>query len=650
MYDALDQQLAAGTDATTGSSGPASAAYDALRRAITARELGEAIARVGFPGQVYPAGSQHHATATRLVSAWQALTREEATAAGRPDAFLASLDLGFELRRINFLQGRIGRGMKAMTPDLDFMQQREMRRALDKAYVEVVTRARVLRYRNPTPTDVQVAVRKELGAIEAAVDLSAPPQHVDGALRSRLQPGQPLRQAIDSLMATFDDGLDLELSRRQSRAAVASDPTLRSLWDWFAVYDEAMLPLRDLLPGENDDIEVLRVSPRDTWRLVDDSKQGPKLAGSQIHHFGGFFSAEWRRNDILWGRLDAAERLISALWPASAGGDGTDEDKARRRRASDDQRDGLIAEAHAAIIGDVLRDDAYRSLLGRLVEGGLPPKPVPPAPVPAAEVALVLKAIRQNYRPPPPPPPQTNVIMAARAARVANGVGEGLPMAPGPLHQVRVWSGRGVQLGAGLVEMALANRARSIVARHLLDVAIIAAVLMIVLGGLVGGPGVTSFGWIVLLTTIGVRLAVALLASWLAYGRWKLGVAVAAIVIVGLVVYGLASWSGWPRAAAMLGIGLAVGLVLASVPALLRRRASTTVKKTKPGEPSKAVPARPIAAIALAVVVLAAIAGAAVGHGHNELSARVCRMDDGWYRTVAARVAVVSCSPDSAGT
>ena len=94
VYDALDQELAVGTDTTTGASGPASAAYDALRRAITARELGEAIARVGFPDRGYPAGSQHHATATRMVSAWQALTRGEATAADRPDTFLASLDLG----------------------------------------------------------------------------------------------------------------------------------------------------------------------------------------------------------------------------------------------------------------------------------------------------------------------------------------------------------------------------------------------------------------------------------------------------------------------------------------------------------------------------------------------------------------------------
>jgi Protein of unknown function (DUF3376) len=576
------------------------------------------------------------------VSAWRVLTEQHATVAQQPATFLDSLDLGFELRRINFLQGRIGGDMKTTAPDDAFVQQRDMRRALDKAYVEVATRARVLRYRDPKPTEVVTAVRNALGVIEVDVDFSASPQEIDAALTRRLQTGQPLRVAIDALMATFGDGLKLDLARAQSRAAIVTDPTLTVLWDRFEVYDEAMLPLRDLLPGENDDIEVLRVSPRDTWRLVDDSKQGPKLAGTQVHHFGGFFSPEWRRNDILWGRLDAAERLISALWPTSGDSGDVDDAAARRRRQSDADRDALIAEAHAAIVADVLTDKDYRALLGRLVEGGLAADP--PSPVPAAEVQTVLTAIRENYKPPPPPTAQTNVVMAARAARVADNLGRGLPVPPGPLRQVRVWMGRGVQLGAGMVEMALANRTRSIVGRHLLDVAVIAAVLMIVLGGLVGGPGVTSFGWIVLLTTIGLRLVVALLASWLAYGRWKLGVLIVAVVVVGLVVYGLVSWSGWPRAVAMLGIGLVVGLVLASVPGLVRRRAAP--KLTRSG--SK--PALPVAAVALAVVVLLAIAGAAAGHGHNQLGDRVCRMDDSWYRTVATRVAVVSCPPEiSAG-
>ena len=223
--------------------------------------------------------------------------------------------------------------MKAMAPELDFTAPTTMRRALDKAYVEAATRARVLRYRNPTPTE---SCKWRCAGAGRHRDHRRPEcPAATGERRHSRVGSNPASHCDKPSMASWPSlltGSSWRCPAARAAAAVASDPTLRSLWDSFAVYDEAMLPLRDLLPGENDDIEVLRVSPRDTWRLVDDSKQGPKLAGSQIHHFGGFFSAEWRRNDILWGRLDAAERLISALWPASGDGDGTDEDKARRRQ------------------------------------------------------------------------------------------------------------------------------------------------------------------------------------------------------------------------------------------------------------------------------------------------------------------------------
>jgi hypothetical protein len=451
--------------------------------------------------------------------------------------------------------------------------------------------------------------------MERGVDFTGPPTDVDVQLRALLQPGLAVRVAVDALMAEFAAGLALPDARRRSLEAVTGDAELTALWHRFAAYDEATLPLRDLLPGENDDIEVLRVSPRDTWRLVDDAARGPKLAGTQVHHFGGFFSADWRRNDILWGRLDAAERLISALWPATA-------DPA--------QRDELIANAHAGIIGDVLRDADYRALLGALVPGGLSAT-VPDGPVPTTEITAVISAIRENYRIPPPPPAQARVELATRAARVADGVARGLPATPGPLAPVRTWAGRIVHVATSLVELALPNRVSSILGRHLLDVALIAGVLIIVLGGLVGGPGVTSFGWVVVLTVLGLRLALALVRSWLAHGRWKLGVAIAAALVVAVVVYGLLSWSGWPRAVAFLAIGLAVGLVLGVLPALLHRR-------PRHG-------ATPVVAAALAVVVLIALATAAVGHGRNDVADRVCRLDDSWYRTVAERVVVVSCAP-----
>ena len=189
-------------------------------------------------------------------------------------------------------------------------------------------------------------------------------------------------------------------------------------------------------------------------------------------------------------------------------------------------RDELIAAAHAGIIGDVLRDAHYRALLGALVPGGLPAA-VPDGPVPDTEVAAVIAAIKENYRIPPPPDAQAQVELATRAARVADGVAKGLPATPGPLAPVRTWAGRIVHVAAGLVELALPNRVSSILGRHLLDVALIAGVLIIVLGGLVGGPGVTSFGWVVVLTVLGVRLVARVARSWLAHGRWKLGVAAA---------------------------------------------------------------------------------------------------------------------------
>jgi predicted acylesterase/phospholipase RssA len=38
-----------------------------------------------------------------------------------------------------------------------------------------------------------------------------------------------------------------------------------------------------------------------------------RLAGASLGHFGGFLDRDWRRNDLMWGRLDGAEVLIRAI-------------------------------------------------------------------------------------------------------------------------------------------------------------------------------------------------------------------------------------------------------------------------------------------------------------------------------------------------
>ncbi len=67
---------------------------------------------------------------------------------------------------------------------------------------------------------------------------------------------------------------------------------------------------------ESRTVDILRMSPREATSLTSDPKeQREKLAGVTLGHFGAFLDPIWRRNDIMWGRLDAAEILIKTLCP-----------------------------------------------------------------------------------------------------------------------------------------------------------------------------------------------------------------------------------------------------------------------------------------------------------------------------------------------
>ena len=91
-----------------------------------------------------------------------------------------------------------------------------------------------------------------------------------------------------------------------------------------------LLPMGYRVVDEADPVEVIRISPQDADSLIDENVpddptgKRTKLGGVAIGHFGGFFDQGWRKNDILWGRLDAAERIIETVLSAGAsdGGEG----------------------------------------------------------------------------------------------------------------------------------------------------------------------------------------------------------------------------------------------------------------------------------------------------------------------------------------
>jgi patatin-related protein len=100
-------------------------------------------------------------------------------------------------------------------------------------------------------------------------------------------------------------------------APSAARDFVRNEYESFEKYDSAAFPIT--FGTDVDDsrpIDIHRISPRDAKARDQDVLAGrEKLRGQRLGAFGGFLDETWRRNDILWGRLDGAERLITMLLP-----------------------------------------------------------------------------------------------------------------------------------------------------------------------------------------------------------------------------------------------------------------------------------------------------------------------------------------------
>ncbi|HSK70252.1 MAG TPA: patatin-like protein, partial [Pyrinomonadaceae bacterium] len=94
---------------------------------------------------------------------------------------------------------------------------------------------------------------------------------------------------------------------------------LKNYYLLFDSYDQISFPIFFETPvGEAVEVDVIRISSRDADSLIneeDKNEERRKLAGNTLFNFGAFLDRKWRLNDIMWGRLDGAERLIETLLP-----------------------------------------------------------------------------------------------------------------------------------------------------------------------------------------------------------------------------------------------------------------------------------------------------------------------------------------------
>jgi patatin-related protein len=287
--------------------------------------------------------------------------------------FLLFFDVQYRLRRIRHMWRRIqAEYIQPRAPVADRPQYREeLQRIKSKLGGPYGSLQRLIRKPvfDATETEQGIFTLAELSLIvEPPADLAVWPtlagyawsgERSDRGSRKRAEFVLQVRQRrVDvTALANILAGRFRPVMIAASEAALASfadDPSVtgpakaarffaRREYEDFEKYDSAAFPITfgtDV--DDSSPIDVHRISPDDAVARQDDVLRGrPKLRGQVLGAFGGFLDATWRRNDILWGRLDGAERIIGMLLP------GPDKATAAMRRR-------LIDEAHQEIVVEVL--------------------------------------------------------------------------------------------------------------------------------------------------------------------------------------------------------------------------------------------------------------------------------------------------------
>ncbi len=256
---------------------------------------------------------------------------------------LLDADIDYRLRKLSFLIRKATPPKTAPPPSERVKAARaSLKKTYDKIYVirgelrdALQNWVRGLLTQEAEKSLADIAVRKKDDRRDAIQQMVASLRKEGDHLKTILS--TVTREPLISAAKEADDAL----------AGEAADITrLRRYYEQFENYDMVIFPMAQKGGiDEGVDVDIVRVSPRDV-------RNPHKLQGSQLGHFGGFLEDDWRRNDILWGRLDAAEAIICRMLP--------DMDQC--------QRYAIVEEAQRAIIAEQLGSDLRK----RLTEASAP--------------------------------------------------------------------------------------------------------------------------------------------------------------------------------------------------------------------------------------------------------------------------------------
>ena len=294
---------------------------------LKARRVAESVADVFCEALDYPYHSRHAYLARRLVRAW--LTKEGAL---EPPAYiegeghrlskaqmelLRAFDVPFRVRRIRALAQTVNAAYSRLPEDPN-------ERSAARSQLDACKKALA---------DIAFAYEVSLG------DVDEVREQIISILDSVITDGidriiDELQTDADAIIDRFSSDLSTVYEALLRRFSVTGKERNRRIADavgrmpdWarnevttslavFPFIDLTVFPLTDAAAVTDlITIEAMRISPQDSVLLSQDPK---RLKGRELHTLAGFLRRSAREHDLMWGRLDGAERLIELIVAAAA--------------------------------------------------------------------------------------------------------------------------------------------------------------------------------------------------------------------------------------------------------------------------------------------------------------------------------------------
>ncbi|SDU20658.1 patatin-like protein [Stappia sp. ES.058] len=326
--------------------------YQRLKLSGVVERVADLCARVaqnrpdGAPGNPSArAGSGASAIAFRLDVWLASASQAGAESSVTPEPvirFLRGLDVDYRIRRLRFVIRRLNR-LYRLAENRGGVRADEMDELKSTLYEQIDHLSRrwsAAFYGEETRTLVE-------RLLEAP---DADPQPAD-ALVATLS----ARMGLADLDALADDVFSMMTLNYLPQSLHLA---LTSAYVGFAFYDLVTFPvLRGTAIAEYNEVQVDRISPADAHSLRPD---GVALKGRSLNAFGAFFNRGWREHDYLWGRLTAADRLMTMALQAAEPVVRVAEGRVREARRNvflailEEERERLNADP--ALVPDLLRE------------------------------------------------------------------------------------------------------------------------------------------------------------------------------------------------------------------------------------------------------------------------------------------------------